>query len=166
MKLAMGWRQNPIYSHFQASPCLTALPTLRMVLDSMWQCMDPGEEDLKMRLLMWGFLIPAPNQIAMTRYHPYIASTSKRRKYVREIEHATFTPLVLSTTGGMGRAATTFSAEIRYSTALNWIRCRLSFALLRASIMSISGARSSRHHTATEGPIDLQLAKAISTNSK
>ena len=35
----------------------------------------------------------------------------KRRQYdqrVREIEHATFTPLVLSTSGGMGRAATTF----------------------------------------------------------
>ena len=33
----------------------------------------------------------------------------KRRQYdqrVREVEHATFTPLVLSTTGGMGRAAT------------------------------------------------------------
>ena len=35
----------------------------------------------------------------------------KRRHYdqrVRDIEHASFTPLVLSTTGGMGRAATTF----------------------------------------------------------
>ena len=35
----------------------------------------------------------------------------KRRHYdqrVREVEHATFTPLVLSTTGGMGRAGTIF----------------------------------------------------------
>ena len=35
----------------------------------------------------------------------------KRREYdqrVHEVEHATFTPLVLSTTGGMGRATTTF----------------------------------------------------------
>ena len=35
----------------------------------------------------------------------------KRRKYdqrVHKVKHATFTPLVLSTTGGMGRAATTF----------------------------------------------------------
>ena len=35
----------------------------------------------------------------------------KRRQYdqrVREVEQATFTPLVLSTTGGMGRGATTF----------------------------------------------------------
>ena len=91
----------------------------------------------------------------------------KSREYnqtVCEIEHATFTPLVLSTTGGMGRAATFYrrlasmlaeKRDISYSTALNWIRCRLSFALLRASIMSIRGARSSRHHPATECPIDL-----------
>ena len=85
-----------------------------------------------------------------------------KRQYdqrVREIEHATFTPLVLSTTGGMGRAATTFfkrlasmiaeKRDIPYAQTLNWIRCRLSFALLRASIMSIRGARSSRHQPAS-----------------
>ena len=31
---------------------------------------------------------------------------------VREVERATFTPLVLSTTGGMGRAATTFCKRL------------------------------------------------------
>ena len=30
------------------------------------------------------------------------------KQRVREVEHATFTPLVMSATGGMGRAATTF----------------------------------------------------------
>ena len=97
----------------------------------------------------------------------------KRRHYdqrVREVEHATFTPLVLSTTGGMGRAATTFykrlasmvaeKRDVPYAVTLNWIRCRLSFALLRASIMSIRGARSSRHHPAAECPIDLQLVES------
>ena len=42
---------------------------------------------------------------------------------------------------------------------VNWIRCRLSFALLRASIMSIRGARSSRHHAAAELPLDLQITE-------
>ena len=35
----------------------------------------------------------------------------KKRQYeqrVREVEHSTFTPLVMSTTGGMGKAAATF----------------------------------------------------------
>ncbi len=77
--------------------------------------------------------------------------------------------LTASATGEMGRATTTFYkrlasmiAEKRgtaYAVTLNWIRCRLSFALLRASIMAIRGARSSRHHPATESPIDLQLAE-------
>ena len=98
----------------------------------------------------------------------------KRRQYeqrVCEIEHAIFTTLVMSATGGMGRAATTFykrlasmisekrNTEYSNSQTVNWIRCKLSFALLRALIMSIRRARSSRHHAAsetTQGPIDLQ----------
>ena len=47
-----------------------------------------------------------------------------------------------------------------YSQTVNWIRCKLSFALLRASIISIRGARSSRQHAvseATQGPIDLHF---------
>ena len=99
----------------------------------------------------------------------------KKRQYeqrVREVENATFTPLVFSTTGGMGRAATTFYRRLAsllsekrgtfYSKTMDWVRCRLNFALLRASIMSIRGARSSRFHPALEGiqePIDLQLAE-------
>ena len=57
------------------------------------------------------------NPSAQSNRHASLSSVyrkheqEKRREYdqrVREIEHATFTPLVLSTTGGMGRAATTF----------------------------------------------------------
>ena len=87
----------------------------------------------------------------------------KKRHYeerVREVELATFTPLVMSTPGGMGRAATTFfkwlasmiseKKNTEYTQTMNWIRCKLSFALLRASIMSLRGARSSRHHATSE----------------
>ena len=121
------------------------------------------------------------NPSAQSNRHGPVASVyrrheqEKRRQYeqrVQEVEHSTFTPLVMSTTGGMGRAATTFykrlasmisdKRDVPYSKAINWIRCRLSFALLRASIMSIRGARSSQHRPASEsiqGPIDLQLAE-------
>ena len=57
----------------------------------------------------------------------------KRRQQVREVEHATFTPIVLSTTSGMRRAATIFykrlastvaeKRDIPYAVTLNWIRC-------------------------------------------
>ena len=63
---------------------------------------------------------------------------------IREIEHSTFTCLVFSTTGGMGKAATIFyirlaamlskKREIPYSQMMVWIHCRLSFSLLRVSI--------------------------------
>ena len=96
----------------------------------------------------------------------------KRRHYeqrIREVEHASFTPLVLSSTGGMGKAATVFykrlasmlseKRDATYSKTIGWLRCQLSFALLRSSIMCIRGARSSKHHLAIGSPIDLQLAE-------
>ena len=83
----------------------------------------------------------------------------KRRQYeerICNIEHGSFTPLVFTTAGGMGPSASTFykylssRLSIRYSKSyskiLNWIRCRLSFSLLRSSIMCLRGARSSYHH--------------------
>ena len=87
----------------------------------------------------------------------------KKRQYeqrVWEVEHATFTPLVMSSTGGMGRAATTFyerlasmisdNRGVPYGKIVNLICCHLSFALLTTSIVSIRGARSSQHHPASE----------------
>ena len=83
----------------------------------------------------------------------------KKRAYeqrIREIEHATFSPLVLSATGGLAREATTFYKQLAsmlaskwdqtYSSTLGWIRCRLAFSLIRPSIQAIRGARSSRGH--------------------
>ena len=79
----------------------------------------------------------------------------KKRAYeqrVREIEHGSFTPLVLSASGGMGCAASVFYKRLAsklaektdspYSTTLAWLRSTLSFALLRSAIQSIRGTRS------------------------
>ena len=83
---------------------------------------------------------------------------AKKRQYgqrVREVEHGVFTPLVFSSTGGMGREAITFYKRLAdmlsqkrqhpYPTVMGWLRCRLSFASLRSSIMCIRGCRSSLH---------------------
>ena len=102
------------------------------------------------------------------RVSVYRRHEHEKRQYeqqVQEVEHSTFTSLVLSTTGEMGRAATAFfkrlasllseNRNVSYSKTMGWIRCCLSFALLRASIMS------STSHLASEGlqePFDLQLA--------
>ena len=37
-----------------------------------------------------------------------------------------------------------------YSTTMGWIRCKLSFGLLRAAIMCVRGARSSIGHASKE----------------
>ena len=83
---------------------------------------------------------------------------AKKREYghrVRDIEHGVFTPLVFTSTGSMGREATVFYRRLAdllaihwgqvYSQTINWLRCRLSFALLRCAIMCIRGGRSSTH---------------------
>ena len=83
----------------------------------------------------------------------------KKRAYdqrVREIEHGSFSPLVFSTTGGMGPTATIVYKRLAsmitkkhnktYSKTIHWLRCRLSFSLLRSAIMCLRGSRSSLHH--------------------
>ena len=83
----------------------------------------------------------------------------KKRAYdqrVREIERGSFSALVFSTTGGMGTTATTVYKRLAsmiankhnktYSKTIHWLRCRLSFSLLRSAIMCLRGSRSSLHH--------------------
>ena len=99
----------------------------------------------------------------------------KRRHYeqrIRDIEHGSFTPLVFSTTGGLGKAADiTFKRlsslisekkEIQYATVRTWLRCKVSFSLLRSAISCLRGARSSfhtpRHDSQTTHP-DLVVAE-------
>ena len=78
----------------------------------------------------------------------------KRCEYqqrVHAVENASFTTLIFTTTGGMGDAATQFykrlanllSAKLSYGIMMGWLRCKLSFSLLRSAIMCIRGARSS-----------------------
>ena len=77
----------------------------------------------------------------------------KKRSYeqrVRDVEHTSFTPLVMSATGGMAPIAATFYSRLAsmisekkgmpYHQIIGWIRCKLSFALLRMSIMCIRGS--------------------------
>ena len=52
--------------------------------------------------------------------------------------------------------------DVPYSTMIGWVRYRLSFALLQASIMLIRGARSSRHrpvNTVLLEPVEVQVAE-------
>ena len=104
---------------------------------------------------MWGCLIHLPPQTgtmqqpaAVFRKH----KLEKKRAYqqqVQDVEQSSFTPLVLSATGGMGAEATTFYKhltamlsqkwETPYSKMLCWLRCRLSYSLIHSAIQAIRG---------------------------
>ena len=100
---------------------------------------------------------------------------SKKRDYeqrVREIERGSFTPLVLSLTGGLGNAAKVCYSRLAsmlatkrdqpYSSTMSWLRCTLSFCLLRSSIRCIRGTRSTGGRAAKQQlpPADLVTSEA------
>ena len=65
-----------------------------------------------------------------------------------DLEDSSFTPLVLSSTGGLGPAATSTYKRLAtllagkwnqsYSSTMSWLRCRLSFSLLHSSIQVLA----------------------------
>jgi len=96
-------------------------------------------------------------------FHPYADSyrektteqvfkqheNEKKRKYgsrVLEIEQGSFTPLIFSTTGGMGSECELISIKKNetYSTTMSWIRAKISFALLRCTLLCLRGTRTKR----------------------
>ena len=79
----------------------------------------------------------------------------KKRHYnhrVMNIEHGTFTPLVFSVTGVMGKECSMFhkhmaekisqKTEEKYSDIMNVLKCKLSFLILRASLLCVRGSRT------------------------
>ena len=87
---------------------------------------------------------------------------------LREVEYLSFTPLIFSSSRGMGKVATTFYKRIASmlaekkhfppSMSIGLIRCRISYALLRSSIMCIREARSLLSRPVLDSPFDLQAA--------
>ena len=71
---------------------------------------------------------------------------------MREIERASFTPLVFSALGGMSKPAETTYKRLasllatkknqQYNVMITFICCRLSFSLLRSAIICLRGSRS------------------------
>ncbi len=96
----------------------------------------------------------------------------KRRAYqqrVCDIERGSFTPLVFSTAGGMGRAATVFYKRLAgmiadkrgepYGQVMGWIRAMTTFSLLRSAVLCLRGSRG-KHHDAPFAPSTLVLSEA------
>ena len=99
------------------------------------------------------------------------AEKAKIREYgerVLEVEHGDFTPLVFTCTGGMAPQSTivikrlagklSTKQNIAMSVASGWLRCRLSFALLRTTILCVRGTR----RYCAPGESNIELAVGVS----
>ena len=99
----------------------------------------------------------------------------KKRSYSRrvlDIEHGSFTPLVFTSTGGMGPECLRFHSRLaeliankkgeHYSRTISWIRARTSFALLRSALICLRGSRTIRRRKMDliNADIDLQNSEA------
>jgi hypothetical protein len=97
----------------------------------------------------------------------------KKRHYsqrINVIELGSFTPIILSSTGGYAREATVFykrlasllseSRNEHYNITISWLRCIINFSLLRSSIQCIRGARSSRGMPYRQTPISVIHAES------
>ena len=104
-----------------------------------------------------------------------LQENKKKRSYSRrvlDIEHGSFTPLVFTSTGGMGPECLRFHsclAELiadkkgeHYSRTISWIRARTSFALLRSALICLGGSRTIRRRKMdlTNADIDIQNSEA------
>ena len=105
------------------------------------------------------------NPFAPTNHQSSLAATyrrhelAKKNRYeerVLEIERASFTPLIFSTSGGVSRLTATFlkhlasrlaaHQELPYSLTLAWLRARIGFSLLRSAGLCLRGSRSTAGH--------------------
>ena len=73
---------------------------------------------------------------------------------VLDIEQGTFTPLIFTSTGGMGNECLQYHSRLaqlisikkgeHYAKAISWIRARTSFTLLRSALICLRGSRARR----------------------
>ena len=112
------------------------------------------------RSAFFGVRVCHPNAESYRELEPQqiyrIHENAKKREYhtrVLEIEHGTFTPLIFTTTGGMGTECSAYHKRLAelisikkgedyiYAKTISWMRTRISFALLRSSLICIRGTR-------------------------
>ena len=123
-------------------------------------------------------LAPSNRQPLPTCYRKH--EKLKKRAYekrVREVERGSFTPVVISLTGGLGKAASvcykhlasmiSAKRDIPYSSTMAWIKCSLSFSLLCSSIQCIHGACSTIGYAAKQPfpPLNLVSSEARFTTA-
>ena len=92
----------------------------------------------------------------------------KKRLYNRtlEVEHASFTPLIITIYGAVDIECRTFVSkfseflaikrDLPKSTVTSWVRTKISFALIRSMLISLRGSRLIKSRTMAINDIYVQ----------
>ena len=96
---------------------------------------------------------------------------SKKREYnerILNVDQGTFTPLVMSTFGGMGYEGQRFIKRLNeliaakrnetLSDTANFVRIKYSFSLLKTTLMCIRGTRTTQKHHVQLDEVDFAVA--------
>ena len=99
----------------------------------------------------------------------------KKREYlerIRNVEHADLIPLVIATIGGIGPEGSMVlkrlawclaekrDMQMHISVVAGWLRCRLSFAILRSALVCLRGSHPFRpKKDKTDDVIDLAFSQ-------
>ena len=98
-----------------------------------------------------------------------IIEQEKKRAYnerILQVDHGTFTPLVFSINGNMGREGQKFYSclaqlrDLPQSISSNWIRTKVCFVLLKSSRLCLRGSRTVCRET-VEFEIDVNVSHAV-----
>ena len=102
----------------------------------------------------------------------FMEEKTKEREYkarIREVEHGDFNPLVFTTVGGMApqcqivvkKLAEKLAVKqnLNQSIVAGWLRVRLSFALLRTTLLCVRGTRKKKLPN-IDTNIDLAVSQA------
>ena len=130
------------------------------------------------------FLMLVFNTLAESNLSSCPAATFRRHKgekhrayeeHIQEVERGSFTPLVFSSSGGMGKADTITYQCLAYLLSNKWnssysmimggLCCFLGFSLLRSLLMCLRGSHSSSGSPGVPVAVDLTVAEGrLATN--
>ena len=113
------------------------------------------------------------NQTLKSAYRSH--EMEKKRSYnerILHVENGSFTPLVFSALGGMGAECSMFYKRLsglisekrkeKMSVVSTWLRTKLSFALLRSSLLCVRGTRSRYHKPmVVESDIQIDMVESV-----
>ena len=99
----------------------------------------------------------------------------KKRMYAKqviEVEQGTFTPLVYTTTGGMGEECQRFHSRLaeliaakngeQYSTTISCIRTKVSFEILWSALVCLRGSHTKRQSFKNLNETDFEIDNILS----